>query len=310
MKHYAVLNLDEGFDPFSNDEAFKIDHKQFTFLGGEPHIQILGVGDKDKEFIYDGHIIDIEDVTLIITQRYNTTDDIFAILQGVDAAKRLGFKSIELILPYFPGARQDRVCNVGEALTVKVFADLINGCGFDKVHIFCPHSDVTPALINNVSLIDLEKKFLKDIILDRGYENSPEINIVCPDAGAGKRVGGLAKFVSEEFPDLKVNLIRCEKERNVKTGELISFYVQASHLGNFPTIICDDLVARGGTFLGLGKELQKKFCGEHVLYTAHADCNSGLGTMGAFFDFVYTTNSKTDDTPGGVKNVTKLKITL
>ena len=59
-------------------------------------------------------------------------------------------KTINLFLPYFPGARQDRVMVAGESLTVKVYANLINDLKLNKVTIFDPHSDVTPALLEKV----------------------------------------------------------------------------------------------------------------------------------------------------------------
>lgn len=311
MKKFAKLNLDPDFDPFENESAFELKYKSFIFPGGEPHIKIENCVQSDSEFIFDGEIVDIEDVTLVITQRFNSVADMFAIVQAVDAVKRIGFKKIQLVLPYFPGARQDRVCNAGESLTVKVFANMINNCDFEKVFIFCPHSDVTPALINNVELIDLESAFLENIIYHTGFEYLHTINIVCPDAGAGKRVSGLAKKLIETFPKLTINLIRCEKERDIATGELKSFYVQTDDLGGAPTIICDDIVAKGGTFIGLGNELRKKNCGDLILYTCHADFDEGLLNMSNFFTSVYTSNSKSDSIPmTDSENIYKFKITV
>ena len=34
----------------------------------------------------------------------------------------------DLIIPYFPYARQDRVCDGGESFTLKIFANIINRC--------------------------------------------------------------------------------------------------------------------------------------------------------------------------------------
>ncbi len=63
-----------------------------------------------------------------------------------DSIRRGGAESIICNIPYFPYARQDRVCNTGEAHALKVFADLINSCNFDLVEVMDPHSDVVEAV--------------------------------------------------------------------------------------------------------------------------------------------------------------------
>lgn len=284
MKRY-ILNLDNGFSPCKSGAELKI--QQFDFRGGEPHVQILL-----PEFFDGGE--------LVITQRYNDPRDFMMILLAHDAAKRVGFKHIELVLPYFPAARQDRVCNYGEALTIKVFTELINNCKFEKVYIYSPHSEVTPALLNNVQLLDLDSLFVRDIIIQWKiskalFHKDPEdlvINVVCPDSGAGKRVGKIVQKLVKDFPENTFNLIRCEKVRDVATGELKEFFVQADDLGGHTTLIIDDVLCMGGTFIGLGEELKKKNCGKKYLFTSHADCIDGLRKMITFFDGVYTTNSK------------------
>jgi ribose-phosphate pyrophosphokinase len=269
-----VLNLDETFAPFEGVEVF---YKKFDFKGGEPHFQITN------------KCACPEASTLVITQRYNKIGDLFDIILANDAARRMGFNDIRLILPYFPAARQDRVCNEGEPLTIKVFTDMINGCGFNSVTILCPHSEVTPALLNNVIVLD-ELKYIDQII--QSDVNQKEWNIVCPDAGAGKRVGKITQYLACMYHAKTFNLIRCEKVRDVKDGSIKEFFVGADDLGGHPTLICDDINSMGGTFIGLGKKLREKNCGKLMLFTTHSDCYDGIKNVSEHFDKVYTTNSK------------------
>lgn len=270
-----ILNLDQGFKPYKS--VAELEYKTFDFKGGEPHFQIT----TDIEYFGD----------LIITQRYNKIDDLFKIILANDAARRMGFKNISLVLPYFPAARQDRVCNVGEPLTIKVFADMINGCGFDNVTILCPHSEVTPALINNVVVLD-EVKYVKQAVNSHYLQEDEIINIVCPDAGAGKRVNKIVQYLSNNVKDCIFNLIRCEKVRDVRDGTIKEFFVDSDDLGGYSTLIVDDINSMGGTFLGLGKRLREKNCGKLMLFTTHADCVEGIQKIVEYFDHFYTTNSK------------------
>jgi ribose-phosphate pyrophosphokinase len=281
-----VLNLDKDFNPFQdNTNLFFLKHKAHTFLGGERHIQI------DISQVSDVPVI--SDKKLIIAQRADSISDVFDVILAVDAARRLGFRNIELVLPYFPAARQDRVCNIGEPLTLKVYTDMINGCGFEAVYIFTPHSEVTPALLNNVVVID-ELAYAEMVITDNLKKDALNnvFNIVCPDAGAGKRTLKIVSHLANVFRGCEFNLIRCEKIRDVRDGSLKEFFVQADDLKARPTIIFDDILSMGGTFIGLGEVLKSKNCGSLMLFTAHADCCAGIEKMVNYFDWYYTTNSR------------------
>jgi ribose-phosphate pyrophosphokinase len=278
-----VLNLDPTFDPIKEkNNLFYLKHKSFNFLGGEPHFQIT-----------TPDIADLQGKKLIISQRVLSVSDLFTVILAVDAARRMNFNSIKLILPYFPAARQDRVCNEGEPLTLKIFTDMINQCNFEKVFIFSPHSEVTPALLNNVEVVD-ELEYAEKVIehnLSQDALNT-KFNIVCPDAGAGKRVGKIVSHLANKFDRCSFNLIRCEKIRDVKDGSLKDFFVQANDLQGLPTIIFDDVLSLGGTFIGLGDKLRAKNCGKLMLFTAHADCQQGIERMINYFDWYYTTDSR------------------
>ena len=105
-----ILNLDQNFKPFYCREEIKF--QNFTFSGGEPHIKINPDFDANQ--------------TITITHRINSFNDLGLLCITVDALKRMDVKDIDLFIPYFPAARQDRVMIKGEPLSVKVYADIIN----------------------------------------------------------------------------------------------------------------------------------------------------------------------------------------
>src|SRR5690606_18779300 len=83
-----------------------------------------------------------------IDLRFDSNNDLLMALALTDYLKRSAAKSITLLCPYFPGARQDR----GAPLTAKIYADIINAQNYKYVWILDPHSDVTSALLNNCRL--------------------------------------------------------------------------------------------------------------------------------------------------------------
>jgi ribose-phosphate pyrophosphokinase len=304
-----VVNLDPYFTPLTpSDESqfFELGIKQSTFLGGEPYLRFV-----DEVFE------NIDNAKMVVTQRADTVEDFFRVILAADAARRLGFNDISLILPYFPGARQDRVCNDGESLTVKVYADMINRCGFSSVHILTPHSDVTPALIDNVVLIDdlqFAEKTIRRIAKD--YKTK-SFKIICPDAGAGKRVEKIVKYLKSKLSLTEkyvFEIVNCEKVRDLATGELQSFRVNASpgDFDGFVSVIFDDIVSMGGTFVGLEKKLSELGAENIFLSVSHADCYAGLKKMCDTFEAVFITDSRRVFTadPADLLNLTVWPIKL
>ena len=99
-----IINLDPNFNPYPKEEVIK--YEAFQFKGGEPHIKIAS------------ELSNVKEVTL--THRIQSFNDVGLLLVTVDALRRMGIKSIHAVIPYFPGARQDRVMVQSEPLTVKV----------------------------------------------------------------------------------------------------------------------------------------------------------------------------------------------
>ncbi|MCX7124496.1 MAG: ribose-phosphate diphosphokinase [Gammaproteobacteria bacterium] len=245
----------------------KIIHS-FNFPGGECHVQISS--------------IEITEQTDILTY-INNANDIMTLLLTVDAIRRINRKTdIYLTIPYFPYSRQDRVCNPGEALSVKVMADIINSLNCTLITIYDPHSDVTPALINNCKIITLaeivSKSFLADEICNKN------MTLVSPDAGSEKKIQVVAKKISESGKT--VNVLYASKIRDTLTGKIISTEVR-DELHGKDFIILDDICDGGGTFIELSKALKNLGAENIYLYVTHGIFSKGLDVLRENFKHIY-----------------------
>jgi ribose-phosphate pyrophosphokinase len=260
----------------SNITGKEILYKHFFFGGGEQHLQILDD-------------LGIESVEIFL--RYFGDSDIIKLSLLVDALRNTGCKSISLKIPYFPAARQDRICNSGEPFSVKVYSNLINNMNFDKVTVFDPHSDVTPALINNVRVVD-NTKFVYDVISSMDYLDSMKRSVlVSPDAGSNKKVANVAKYLFKKLYNLPV--IRADKLRDVRTGEIIETTVYADDLSGKECYIIDDICSKGGTFCALAKVLKEKGASKVYLLVSHYEGTANLQNLkSSGIDYVFTTDSK------------------
>jgi len=255
------LNLDKKFQPFGKSIKFE----NFVFNGGEPHIKILENLEGGKQ--------------ITITTRIQHFNDLGLLLIAVDALKRMGIQYLNLVLPYFPAARQDRVMVVGESLSVKVYADIINAQNFQKITVLDPHSEVTPALLNNVQVVS------NHAFVSQCLQHEKDYILVSPDGGALKKVYALSQYLGGK------TVVECSKKRNVQTGELSGFTVYEEDLKNQTCVIVDDICDGGGTFLGLATELKKKNCGRLILIISHGIFSKGLVDLMTSFDKIYSSNS-------------------
>lgn len=260
-----ILNLDKDFKPYAGEE---IEFQSFLFSGGEPHIKIKADFDLSK--------------AVTVTHRLNSFYDVGLLCLAADALRRVGAKLGELYIPYFPAARQDRVMVKGEPLSVKVYADIINALGFEKVIVLDAHSEVTPALLNNCEAVP-NHKFIAQVVAKIGsLEN---LILISPDGGALKKIYKVAEFLGG------AQVVECSKSRDVKTGALTGFKVYADDLGGKICLIVDDICDAGGTFMGLAGELKNKNAGALYLAVTHGIFSKGFDDLAKVFAGVFATNS-------------------
>lgn len=219
------------------------------------------------------------------------SDDIMELLFVVDSLRRLTSNKIMLEIPYFPYARQDRISNYGESLSIEVMANIINQLNFYRVIVVDPHCDKLSSILNNSSSYGAA-----DIWYSRFYsKESVKKRIVCPDKGAILRCKKVRDYAwkndSSSFYD---KIIYAEKVRNPVNGEILSIKLNSSiddsdDLKN-DLIIFDDICDGGRTFIELAKVLDKS---SHYikrkleLYVTHGIFSNGLDELKKYFDHIY-----------------------
>lgn len=261
---------------FSHDTSGNkslVSYESFTFSGGEEHVR-FNPTDFSKA------------VKIEIHTRLTNSSKLMQLMIAVDALKRLSNENtpIELVAPYFPYARQDRVCVEGEALGAAVMANFINTLGLTKVTIWDAHSDVSPALLHRVanvpqiSLLERCESLCKKLI-------TGELTLISPDAGASKKTLKIAERFKGE-PEV----IQAQKLRNLKTGEIVKTDIIGDVKGK-KLLIADDICDGGRTFIELAKALKDKGASEISLFVTHGIFSKGLEVFEGLIDVIYTTDS-------------------
>jgi ribose-phosphate pyrophosphokinase len=233
--------------------------KDFNFPAGEQHVVIA------KE----------EPQSVSILFEYEGDGEIFKLMLTVDALRRSGHEIVGLTIPYVPYARQDRVAVDGEPLSIKVFADVINGLNIPSVVVYDPHSEVTTALINNVVVKPQEH------LLDTWVFDQNEHYLISPDGGATKKI-------LKSINDSTIDVVTCEKVRNVMTGEITGTNVFFDDFHGKTCVIVDDICDGGRTFIEIAKVLKTLNAGEIVLCVTHGLFTKGLEVFDGLIDKIYT----------------------
>jgi ribose-phosphate pyrophosphokinase len=177
---------------------------------------------------------------------------------------------VNLIISYMPYSRMDR-SSEKYAFSLKYMARFVNSLNFSKVIIGEPHSDVTPALIDRSSSLDLVSPLLKKAVKETGF--NPETDyIYFPDITAEKRYGKLCKA----FPNQLIGM----KDRDFSTGNITGLKIIGELSGDAPkVIIVDDLCSKGGTFLAGATALKEQGAGDIFLVVGHCEGTIFRGAM-------------------------------
>ena len=220
-----------------------------------------------------------------INVRIKSSADIMRLFLTTDALRRQGTETLHVVLPYLPYARQDRQCHPGEALSAKVFADLINERGYASVVSYDPHSDVMPALLDRFVLGVCRGHVLAAV------KANPGATLVAPDAGAVRRVREMAMGIGQD-PD---RIVRSLKAR---TAGAVTTLIAESSVPD-TCVIVDDICDGGATFIALSAELRKRGATKVVLCVTHGLFTRGIkALLDGGIDEIYTTDSFADPQPG------------
>ncbi len=241
----------------------------FTFAGGESQVVLP-----------EAFIADTESVTSVrINAWLKTADSVMQLLLLTDAVRRvMPNVPLRLNMPYVPYARQDRVCNPGEALSARVFCDLINAQSYATVMIADPHSDVVPALLDRVTVVD-PSTMVEEVLRQSDFAQG--VTLLAPDAGARKRVQNMAKKLGVE------HVAFADKVRDTKTGRISGTSV-SNDLPELPILVVDDICDGGRTFLELGKALADVSAQPRYLYVTHGIFSKGFEELNLYYQRIFT----------------------
>lgn len=238
-----------------------------TFPAGERHVKA------------PSDMSDMNTIDFILD--FTGSDDLIDLLQLVDIYRFAPKKTLSI--PYMPFGRQDRRVNLGEAHALKVFADLVNSCGFDAVYTTDAHSDVVHGVFDR--LIELKQHdALRLMLLSANQERQYDF-ILSPDLGASKKTEKISSM-------LGIPVLQGMKTRNTQSGQVNSFSVigNTDIIENTSILVVDDICDGGATFNAIAAWLLPYGAKSLDLMVTHGIFSKGLCTLSKNFDRIYAYN--------------------
>jgi ribose-phosphate pyrophosphokinase len=126
----------------------------------------------------------------------SVNEDLIELFLMCQAAKLSFAKTIHVVIPYFPYARQDRVAEPREPISSKLVAHLLEQSGADHVMTLNLHSDQIQGFFSvPVDALEARTVFAK-YIKDKNIENAV---VVSPDEGGAKRAKKFADLIDADL---------------------------------------------------------------------------------------------------------------
>jgi len=175
-----------------------------------------------------------QDVFIIQPCSAPVNDNLVELLLLLDAFRRASAHRINVVIPYFPYARQDRMARGREAISAKVVARSLEALGASRVMYLDIHS------LQIQGFFDIPVDPLTAVaVLASYFEDDPRFKnaaIVSPDVGRARLAG---KYADE----LGLPMVIMHKRR-LGFGESKTMAVAGDIQGKTPILI-DDLIAGG-----------------------------------------------------------------
>jgi len=222
------------FQLFSGGASLDLTQKIAHHYGcelGKMDVTIFADGERQPRI---GQSIRGDDV-FIIQSTYAPADNIMELLLMVDAAKRSSAKTINVVVPYFGYARQDRKDRPRVAIGAKLMANIITAAGADRVVTMDLHAGQIQGFfdipVDNLEASGVFIPYIESLKLD-------DLTIASPDMGGSVRARMYAKH-------LKASIVLVDKQRE-RAHEIAGMQI-IGDVKDKNVVIVDDICDTAGT---------------------------------------------------------------
>jgi ribose-phosphate pyrophosphokinase len=183
----------------------------------------------------------------LVQSTFPPSDNLMELLLMVDAAKRASAANVNVVIPYFGYARQDRKDKPRVSIAAKMIANLVSAAGASRIMTCDLHADQIQGFFD-IPVDHLDGAFIfVPYLKSLGLESN--IMFASPDVGGIKRARSFAKF-------FEADLAVCDKYR--KEANKIESMRLIGEVEGKDVVLVDDLVDTAGTICKAAALLKEK----------------------------------------------------
>ncbi|MCF1674876.1 ribose-phosphate diphosphokinase [Tetragenococcus halophilus] len=135
------------------------------------------------------------DVYIIQSTSSPVNDNLMELLIMIDALKRASAKTINVVVPYYGYARQDRKARAREPITAKLVANMIEKAGANRVVALDLHASQIQGFFDIPVDHLMGAPLIADYFIEHGIKGD-DVVVVSPDHGGVTRARKLAEFLN------------------------------------------------------------------------------------------------------------------
>lgn len=177
-----------------------------------------------------------DEIFIIQSTSAPVNDNLMELLIMIDALRRASASTINVVMPYYGYARQDRKARSREPITAKLVADMLEKAGADRVIVLDLHAAQIQGFFDIPVDHLMGAPLLADYFLKNGLEK--DAVVVSPDHGGVTRARKLAEF-------LRAPIAIIDKRRpKANVAEIMNII---GSVDGKRCIIIDDMIDTAGT---------------------------------------------------------------
>lgn len=193
----------------------------------------------------------------LIQSTMPSAENLFELLQMIDAAKRASARHITAVIPYFGYARQDRKDKPRVPITAKLVAKLLEAAGATRVMTMDLHADQIQGFFE----VPVDHLFSSSVFVpDIQAKKLDNLTIATPDVGGSKRASAYGNQLDAE-------VVICYKQR--KKANIVDKMTVIGDVKDRNVVLLDDMIDTAGTLTKAADMLMQEGAKSVSAYCTH-----------------------------------------